>query len=149
MKRAHAYRLIESARVVENLSPIGDKLDKVQNVYNCKQIPSTESQARELASLNPDEQRQVWEKAIETAPDGHITAAHIRETREALIKSPEQTSLFTLEDYRQAIADHVAAANHHQSETNYHIRKAKQLRDEAFKKYGVQIELPFDFEVEK
>ena len=43
MKRAHAYRLIESSAVVGNLSPIGD-------------IPATESQARPLAKLPAEEQ---------------------------------------------------------------------------------------------
>lgn len=134
LTRRHVNQLIEAARVVENLSKLGTMVP----------IPSNERQARELAGLDPEEQRKVWEKAIETAPDGHITAAHIRETREALINSQEQETLFTLEDYRQAIDNHVSAANHHKSEANYHIRKAKQLRDEAFKKFGVQIELPFE-----
>lgn len=137
MTRRQADRLIESSQVVETLSklrPIGP-------------IPTTESQARELVGLNPDEQRLVWQTAIETAPNGKITGAHIRETREALIKNPKQGTLPTLEGYRQAIADHVAAANHHRSASDYHIRQAIHLRDEAFKQYGVQIELPFEFEI--
>src|SRR5262245_9354442 len=132
MSKAYANRMIEASSVVANLTPIGV-------------IPATESQARELAGLNPEEQRKVWKQAIETDPDGHVTAAHIRETRKALIKSPEQKKLFTLEHYRQAIADHVAAANEHGSLANFHVRQATQLRDEAFQKFGVQIELPFEF----
>jgi hypothetical protein len=132
--RRTAYQYIDAAKVIDN-------------VRNCAQIPTTESQARELAFLNPEEQRKVWEQAIEMAPDGHITAAHIRETRESLIKSPEQETLFTEAEYRQAITDHVTAANQHRSASNYHVRQAIQLRDEACSKFEVQIELPFNFDL--
>ena len=66
MGRAHAYRLISATQTVENLSPIGD-------------IPTTESQVRELSGLSPEEQRKTWERALETAPDNKPTAAHIRQ----------------------------------------------------------------------
>ncbi len=68
IQRAHAYRLIDGAAVVANLSPIGDIL------------PSTESQARPLAGLEPEIQRQVWERSVETAPDGKVTAKHVEQT---------------------------------------------------------------------
>lgn len=66
-KRAHAYRHIEAARVVENLSPIGD-------------IPRNEAQARELAKLEPDEQREVAE-AVHSAGESFdsVTAAEVRD----------------------------------------------------------------------
>jgi len=47
--RAQAYRLIDSAKVIENLSPIGDK-------------PATESQVRPLTKLEP-EQRGLFYKS--------------------------------------------------------------------------------------
>jgi hypothetical protein len=43
---AHAYRLSDAARVVQNLSPMGD-------------IPVSERQARELVPLAPSEQREM------------------------------------------------------------------------------------------
>jgi hypothetical protein len=55
---------------VENLTPIGVKF-------------STEGQIREIASLPPAQQVEVMELATETAPNGKVTAAHIRKTREA------------------------------------------------------------------
>lgn len=69
MERRHAYRLIDAAQVVENVS-------------NWTQIeaPATESQARPLAALAPDAQRQVWQQAVETAPNGKVTAAHVQST---------------------------------------------------------------------
>lgn len=72
IKRAHAYRLIDSSDVFANLSPIGDI------------IPATESQARPLAKLQPEQQRQVWEKVIKLAPvvqdKPKITAKLVEET---------------------------------------------------------------------
>lgn len=65
MERAHAYRLIDSAQVVANLSPIGDKL------------PTTESQVRPLTNLEPEQQVEVWQRAVETAPNGKVTASHV------------------------------------------------------------------------
>lgn len=44
--RAHAYRLIEGASVIANLSPMGDIL------------PTSERQARALTRLEPEQQRE-------------------------------------------------------------------------------------------
>jgi hypothetical protein len=63
-KRTYAFYMIESARVIEN-------------VHNCERIPMTESQTRPLARLEPDQQREAWQKAVETAPEGKVTAAHV------------------------------------------------------------------------
>lgn len=73
IQRAHAYRLIEAATTVNILSPIGDIL------------PQTESQARPLTQLEPEQQREVWQRAIETAPDGKVTAEHVQKTIEEVI----------------------------------------------------------------
>lgn len=67
IERRQAYRLIDAARVFNNVS-------------NWTQIPPTnESQARPLASLTPDQQREVWPLVVETAPNGKPTAAHVQE----------------------------------------------------------------------
>jgi uncharacterized cupin superfamily protein len=62
----YARRLIASAATVENIKsvPIGT-------------FPATESQARPLVRLTADQQLIAWQKAVETAPDGKITAAHV------------------------------------------------------------------------
>lgn len=66
MARRTAYQYLDAALVVEN-------------VRNCAQIlPTTESQARPLASLAPAQQIQAWKLAVETAPEGKITAAHVQ-----------------------------------------------------------------------
>ena len=56
-RRAHAYRLIQSARVAQTLSPMGDN------------APGSERQARELVPLlaHPYELRQAWQEATAAA----------------------------------------------------------------------------------
>jgi hypothetical protein len=60
MDHSHAYRLMKSAQVVENLksSPIGELL------------PANEAQTRPLALLTPEQQVQAWQEATEKASDG-------------------------------------------------------------------------------
>jgi hypothetical protein len=50
--KTHVNRQIEVAAVAGNLTPIGV-------------IPTAESQLRPLASLSPEDQRTVWEQAVE------------------------------------------------------------------------------------
>lgn len=64
MSSRHANRTIEAAQVAGNLGPIGP-------------IPTAESQARPLTRLEPDAQRQAWQEAIDTAPNGKVTGAHV------------------------------------------------------------------------
>src|SRR5262245_26470570 len=52
MSKTHANRMIDAADVAGNLTPTGV-------------IPTTERQARELASLEPDRQRIAWSRAVE------------------------------------------------------------------------------------
>jgi len=70
MGRAQAYRLIESYKVICNLSPIGDI------------VPANESQARPLVQLNFLEQRKVWKDFLNTGKE--ITAFNIRKFIAAL-----------------------------------------------------------------
>lgn len=66
ISRPRAYQLMDAAGMVDRLSTIVDIL------------PTTESQARPLAILEPDQQVQAWQKAIEIAPEGKITAAIVQ-----------------------------------------------------------------------
>jgi hypothetical protein len=57
---AHGYRLMEAAKTAHDLmSPIGDTLPR----------PSSESQIRPLAKLEPEQKREAWTKATEDDPD--------------------------------------------------------------------------------
>lgn len=64
MTKTHANRLISSAEVTDNLTPIGVN-------------PQSESVVRPLVKLSPDQQREAWLKAIQTAPEGGVTARHV------------------------------------------------------------------------
>jgi len=64
MGRSYAHRLIDSSSVVEKLLPMGN-------------IPTSERQTRPLTKLEPDQQIEVWQKVVETAPEGKITAWYV------------------------------------------------------------------------
>lgn len=66
MSKRYANYQIEAARTIGNLGTIVPTL------------PATESQARPLTSLPPEVQAEAWQRAVETAPDGKITAAHVQ-----------------------------------------------------------------------
>lgn len=74
-ERAHAYRLIDAAGVAKNLSPIGDKIE----------IPSSESQLREIGKAPPGKQAEVVKKAAE--------------------KAAEENRKPTAKDYKQVVAE--------------------------------------------
>lgn len=86
--KSHAYRLIDSAKVVKNLSPMGDIPP-----------PTNERVARELAEIEDEnKQADVWSKAVETAPKDKsgqpkITAAHVAKVRDEVLgpQEPEPT----------------------------------------------------------
>ena len=67
MGRDYAYKQIAAAAVV-------------QNVDHGIQKPTNERQARPLTVLEPDQQKEVWEMVVETAPDRKITAKHVTQT---------------------------------------------------------------------
>jgi len=94
LQRAHAYRMIDAADIVDRLIPhvedfknvcncAHSSTNEVKNVSNWRQndafLPKNEAQARSLAKYPEEKQIEIWRQAVETA-DGHITAAHIKRT---------------------------------------------------------------------
>lgn len=69
IERRRAYQLMEAAAVAEN----------VKNFSHFPQ-PRVESHVAALARLGPEQQAQAWQMAVETAPNGKVTAAHVKET---------------------------------------------------------------------
>jgi hypothetical protein len=67
LKQSRAYQLMDAAQVVRNLES-----------STIVELPANESQARELTSLEPEAQRLGWQIVEDTAPDGKITAAHVK-----------------------------------------------------------------------
>lgn len=67
MVSRHANRLVAAYEVVKNLRPIG------------LISPVNEAQVRPLTRLEPDQRAAAWQEAVETAPNGKVTAAHVAE----------------------------------------------------------------------
>ena len=64
LTRRHVNRTIAAAQVADHLGPMGPK-------------PDNERQARPLTQLDPEQQAEAWQRAVETAPNGKPTAAHV------------------------------------------------------------------------
>lgn len=65
--KSHAYRLIDAAEVVENLSPRGDRL------------PVDEKQVRPLVRLEPEQQREAWKIAVDQSKTGSPTYREVND----------------------------------------------------------------------
>lgn len=75
-----ARQLMSAADVVSNIET-GTTVPK----------PETERQARPLARLEPPQQRIAWERAIETAPGGKVTAKHVESVVSEMTGPAERT----------------------------------------------------------
>ena len=82
MQRAQAYRLIDASVVNQNLSPIGDKNERVAEI-------KTESQLRELKDVPAESIEAVVNKAADIAGEKTITASDIKQAREEVLSEPE------------------------------------------------------------
>ncbi|MFC1524697.1 hypothetical protein ACFL6N_07900 [Thermodesulfobacteriota bacterium] len=93
--KSRAHQLINSALVVRNLSTMVDKIEG---------IPKNERQCRPLAGLPMMDQVALWEEAVETAPDGKVTAAHVKRTAQIWARK-KQTK--TANKTRQTVTDSI------------------------------------------
>ncbi len=76
MTRTHADRMISAASVVADLTPIGVSGGSSTIV----ELPANEAQARPLAALPSEQRAAAWQEAVQTAPDGKVTGAHVAAT---------------------------------------------------------------------
>jgi site-specific DNA-methyltransferase (adenine-specific) len=83
MNRNYANRVIAAAEVTANLVPMGT-------------IPATERQARPLTVLEPEQQREAWQRAVETATNGKVTAAHVQAVVNEYRKPAEMSTPYPL-----------------------------------------------------
>lgn len=67
MGKDYSNRLIKAYEVTSNIG----------NDDHGHQIPSSERQTRPLAKLPPEQQKEAWQRAVETAPNGKVTAKHV------------------------------------------------------------------------
>jgi len=66
--RRTAYRYIEASTIMDNVS----NWTQIEEY-----LPANEAQVRPLTRLEPEKQIDAWKEAVETAPDGHVTAKHV------------------------------------------------------------------------
>jgi hypothetical protein len=74
LARGTAYQYIRAAGVVDN----------VRGAAPGGAVPANEAQARPLTPLTAAQQQQAWRVAVETAPGGRVTAAHVQATVDRL-----------------------------------------------------------------
>ena len=94
MGRSQAYRLIQAAYVIDNLSPIGDVL------------PQNEAQARALNKLDLFSQRKVWRNFLKTQKA--LSARNIKKFVSAHLGEQKTKAAFIeliSNDYQQAVRD--------------------------------------------
>lgn len=92
MTHRYANNLIASSQVIENLGTMVPKSEKVsQPTKDEIPLPKTERQVRPLVNLEPEKQREVWKKAVETAPLGKVTAKHVASVVKDLAKKESDT----------------------------------------------------------
>jgi len=82
-QRRHSYQLIEAASIFDNLCANGahETLSTIKKI-----LPTNERQVRPLTRLEPDEQREVWQQAVEAAggrvPSGRIVKSIVERLKE-------------------------------------------------------------------
>ena len=99
ISRAQAYRLIDSYNVQSTIdkAQAKDFIEQAKSLQletkneeekeeilndlrrSTLQKPQNESQIRPLTKLPPEKQAKAWMKAVETAPEGKITAKHVQQ----------------------------------------------------------------------
>ena len=92
MGRSQAYRLIQAAYVIDNLSPIGEIL------------PQNEAQARPLTKLDAFSQKRVWCDFLKTGKT--LTAVNIKKFVSAHLGEQKTKAPFIeliSKDYKQAV----------------------------------------------
>lgn len=78
MSRQRGYQLMKAAGVVDNLECLP--------MVDTNSLSINERQARALAPLPPQQQRVVYELAVQTAPDGKPTAESLRDLADVAIE---------------------------------------------------------------
>jgi len=76
---AYLYNQLQAAKIERNISSIEE----------IGVIP--EWQLRPLQELEIDQQREAWTKAVETAPNGKITGAHVQDVVDEILQKPHVT----------------------------------------------------------
>lgn len=84
--KSYAYDMIAAYGIVENVRHSGQT----------EALPENPKQALALRGVAPEEQGAVMAKAVGTAPEGGVTAAHIEETANRHLGKPESVDAVTM-----------------------------------------------------
>ena len=77
---AYGYRLMDAAKVVQELSPRGENAAEAV-------LPTSEKQVRELTRLeSPEHRREAWKKTVESAGGNPILVADVRKVVNGVMK---------------------------------------------------------------
>jgi hypothetical protein len=124
MGKSKAYRLIDAAEVMKNITesksvphwgqnlvesesvPNWGQKNVSESVPNCGQnLPKSESITRELAKAPSEQQAEAWKKAVETAPDHNPTAAHTKAVVAEIIRSTDKDSTVQISSTDKLLID--------------------------------------------
>jgi phage N-6-adenine-methyltransferase len=75
--QSYLYYQLQAAKIERNISTV---------VENEESIP--ERHLRPLAQLQPAQQAEAWQRAVETAPEGKVTAAHVQAVVDEIVDKP-------------------------------------------------------------
>lgn len=87
--KTHANRLVDGAKAIANLTPIGVKM-----------LPENEAQIRPISDLPPAAQRAVWGEVLERTEeqDQKVTASLVQEIREEMFPAGQEIPEIYLQD---------------------------------------------------
>jgi len=113
MTRDYSYKLIGSSQVIENLGTI---------------VPTNEAQTRPLTKLKPERQREAWERVVETAPEGKITARYVSKVvsdikKDSTVKKVKKNEVKAQSINKEELIDHEVQATW--DAFYYEIQRAK------------------------
>ncbi|MHA2173184.1 MAG: hypothetical protein ACXAB7_25295, partial [Candidatus Kariarchaeaceae archaeon] len=93
--KTYSFQLFEAERLKQDVLPIGSDNKAVAIATDVK-----ESQLRPLSKIKDDnEKREAWQEAVETAPNGKITARHVETT----VKTYQETKTAATEKAKDYI----------------------------------------------
>jgi hypothetical protein len=77
--QSRLYQIVDAAKVERNLFPTLEK-----------RLPLSQRVVDQVKDLPAEQQREVWKEAVKTAPNGRVTAAHIKKVKDAVTpKEPD------------------------------------------------------------
>lgn len=78
-QQRYLYYQLEAAKIGRNLCTIVQKTESIP-----------EGQLRPLARLEPEKQKEAWQMAVDTAPNGKVTADHVYKIVKGMQEPREQ-----------------------------------------------------------